>query len=216
LAEIGQILAEGDRIRFLCGELHRELVAELRWTESEARQTRDGIDLATLELTPAQMATLKLIARPDVATLLRTLDGGKRLEEATLKAIKSSSAVGLITTAGQSPEDMLQAGQALEHLWLRATELGLALHPMTSILYMFAMLETEAASIFTKAERNRLLVLQTRFDQLFPQANGQAQPMIFRLSQATAPTGRSLRYPLAQVMSYDDQSRTHNASADPQ
>jgi molybdopterin/thiamine biosynthesis adenylyltransferase len=202
LVEIGQILAAGDRIRFLCCELHRELMSELRWTAAEAQQSRDGIDLATLDLTPAQSAALKLIARPDVAALLRKLDGGQRLEESTLKAIRAWSAVGLITVAGQSPAAMLRAGQALERLWLQATALGLALHPMTAILYMFDLLYTEAASIFTKTERSRLAALQTRFDWLFPQARGQAQPMIFRLSRAAPPSERSLRYPIEQVLSF--------------
>ncbi|MDQ2996705.1 MAG: hypothetical protein M3R61_06560, partial [Chloroflexota bacterium] len=32
LAEVGQIMGAGDQIRFLCRDLHRELIAELRWT----------------------------------------------------------------------------------------------------------------------------------------------------------------------------------------
>lgn len=148
------------------------------------------------------MAALKLVARPDVAACLRKLAGGKRLEESTIKAIRHASAVGLITVDGSQPGHLLRAGQALKRAWLQATALGLALHPMITTLYMFEMLNRAVASIFTSSEQAELRALSTQFKQLFPQARGQSQVMLFRLSVAAPPSERSLRYPLGQVLSF--------------
>ena len=79
-AEIGQILGAGDRIRFLCAATHRDLFAELRWTDDAATRSRDGIALATLALDPGSQAAIQLIARPDVRDVLCRHNLGTRLE----------------------------------------------------------------------------------------------------------------------------------------
>jgi nitroreductase len=202
LAELGQIMGAGDQLRFLCRDLHRELIAELRWTSEEAQQTRDGVDMATLELTEAQRAMLQVIARPDVAAFLRELGGGAALTEIAAQSVTSASAVGLLSIAGDQPADLLCGGRAVERLWLQATALGLALHPMTAVLYMFDMVRTEAAAIFTEAERATLRALQARFYRLFPHSG--TPLLLFRIAQAPAPTTRALRRPIEQVLRFGE------------
>ena len=135
--EMGQILAEGDRIRMLCRALHRELMAEIRWTPEEAQSTCDGIDLATLALSPAQEAGLRLLARPQVAALLRRLKGGQAIfSSGTEKLVQTASAIGVLAVSGSAPEDCLRAGRAFERVWLTATP-HLALHSIASLIYVF-------------------------------------------------------------------------------
>jgi nitroreductase len=202
LAEVGQIMGAGDQIRFLCRELHRELIAELRWTSEQAQQTADGLDLVTLELTDPQRAMLHVIARPDVAAFLRELEGGTALTEIASHSVASASAVGLLSVAGDQPADLLHGGRAVERLWLQATALGLALHPMTTVLYMFEMLRSEAATFFNEAERATLGGLQARFERLFPRS--ETPLLLFRIAQAPAPTTRTLRRPIEQVLRFGE------------
>lgn len=200
LIEVGQLMGAGDQIRFLCRDLHRELIAELRWTTEEARQKGDGLDLAALELTEAQQAILTVLARPDVAALLRELGGGTAVAELATQAVASASAVGLLSITGDQPADLLRGGRAVERLWLQATALGLALHPMITVLYMFEMLDTEAAAIFTEAERVTVQGLRARFESLFPRSG--TPLLLFRLAQAPAPTTRAHRRPMGQVLHF--------------
>lgn len=202
LAEVGQIMGAGDQIRFLCLDLHRELIAELRWTSEEAQQTGDGLDLAVLELSESQRAMLQVIARPDVAACLRELGGGAALTEIAAQSVTCASAVGLLSIAGDQPADLLRGGRVVERLWLQATALGLALHPMITVLYMFEMLRTEAATFFNESERATLRGLQARFDNLFPRSG--TPLMLFRLAQAPAPNTRALRRPIEQVLRFGE------------
>ncbi|HEU5101603.1 MAG TPA: Rv1355c family protein [Roseiflexaceae bacterium] len=202
LTEVGAIMGEGDRIRFLCRELHQELMAELRWTAKASRQTRDGLDLATLELTGAQLAVMRLIARPDVAAFLRELGGGAVFAEVAAEAAAGAMAIGLLSIEGNHPVDLLRGGQAFERLWLQATALGLALQPMTTVIYMFDMLRSATASVFTETEQAALLVLQARFGRLFVQSEGDL--LLFLIGRAPAPTARSLRRPIEAVLEYGE------------
>jgi hypothetical protein len=205
LDEVGQIMGEGDQLRFLCRDLHQELIAELRWTTEDALRTGDGLDLAALELTEAQQAMLRVIARPDVAAFLRELGGGAALTKIAAEAVTSASVVGLLSIAGDQPEDLLRGGQSVERLWLQATALGLALHPMTTMVYMFEMLRTEAATIFSEAECATLSALQTRFNCLFPPSG--TPLLLFRIAKAPAPTTRALRRPIEQVLFFGEPSQ---------
>ncbi|HEY7035164.1 MAG TPA: Rv1355c family protein, partial [Thermomicrobiales bacterium] len=153
LAEAGQIAGAADRVRFFHPDLHAELVAELRWSPEDAAATGDGIDLATLELSAAATAAMRLVARSDVAVFLRSLrDGGHALETLAVKAMNASSAVVLITADGDQPTDLLRAGQAVERFWLAATELGVAVQPWTTATYLVELVRTSRATIFTPAE----------------------------------------------------------------
>lgn len=199
LAAIGSIIGEGDRLRFLCDATHRELMAEMRWTPEEAKATSDGVDLATLALSATETTGFQLLRRPAIANLLRCQEGGASLTTLSAKAINRSSAVGLISIPGWRPQEIVQGGQAIEALWLLATKLGLAAHPMTSLIYM---LQSRFDPGFTPAETAKLHNLGERFSRLFPCANAHVPLLLFRLSQGQESDLRSLRRPVNEVLTF--------------
>lgn len=202
LAEAAALIGAGDRLRYLCRELHREAMAAVRWSPEEAARSRDGLSVEALELSPAQHAALMLSARDDVAACLRELGGGRAYQERAEALVSASSAVGLVTVGGSGPASALRGGRAVERVWLQATGLGLALHPMTALLSMFDLLATSAATVFSAREREELLSLRARFDLLFEAAGDGTRVMLFRLGVAGAPSARTLRLPLEAVLTY--------------
>lgn len=199
LAEMGAVLGAADHLRALCPALHRDLIGELRWTAEEAEHSRDGIDLRTLELPAAQQVALRVGARPDVVALVRSAHGGQALQDGARQSINAAGAVGLLGVEADDDASWLATGRALQRVWLAATAEGLALQPMSSLLFMLAMLEGPDASAFNDDERQRLLTLRRRLEALFP--GRPSRGFLFRLSTALAPTARSLRLPLEAVAS---------------
>jgi nitroreductase len=197
LDSLGRILGACDRIRFLNPDLHRELVGELRFDPAEAR---DGITMATLALPPGFEEAIRLIARPDVAARLRHLGGGARLEEGAQDAVAGASAMALLSVDEDTPETWLAGGRAMQRTWLRAEQLGLGLHPMTSAIYMFDMLDGPPAVIFNAAESAELHELRTRFHHVMPKPEG-PMALLFRLTRITNPAAPSLRLPSESVLS---------------
>jgi len=195
LAELAEIAACAERLRMLHPAGHRDLVREIRWTPEEARRTRDGIDLATIELRPSEAAGLRMLREPGVARLLREWKRGRGLEKLTRKAIRAASAVGLITTPGGAPADQLTAGRAIQRAWLTATGRGLAVQPHTSAIYLFARAFGGGAPDFDAAARQELSELKARFDAVVGAERDVV--FLFRTFPGCEPPARSLRRPVA-------------------
>jgi len=203
LDELGALLGDVDRLRFLSERLHADLMAELRWSAEDARATGDGIDIATLELDAAGMAALRLLRDPAAVALLRTLDQGQRLTTSARRAVDASSAVGLLTTEGTGPAAYFQGGRAVERVWLTATKLGLSLQPMAVAPYLFAKLERGGIAAFTARERSALERLRQRFSSVFTTGTARAEVLVFRIAHAEPPGVRSLRRPVETVLLWD-------------
>ncbi|HYH79784.1 MAG TPA: Rv1355c family protein [Longimicrobium sp.] len=202
IAELASLLGAGERIRQLTRELHREMMGELRWSAEEAAREGRGVPVDALELNPAQRAALRVAQRPDVAATLRELGGGRVLQERVEKAVLRSSAVGLVTVGGGAAANALRGGRAVERVWLRATALGLAFEPVTSLIHMFEMLDGSAATMFSSREREELRALRARFDAVYQAAQGGTRLLLFRLGVAGAPSARAPRMPLEAVLAW--------------
>jgi nucleotide-binding universal stress UspA family protein len=200
---LATILAEGDRLRFYSERLHRELFGELRWTPEEAARTRDGIDVATLELTPTDFAGMQLVSRRSLIEELVKVEGGHGLGNATLKAVDAASAVCRLSVSGQDQTSHLRGGRALQRVWLEATRLGLSFQPLTALLYLFARLERGQGQGLRENERTWLQSLRDRYLRILPVEPGTSEMMLFRLSIAGPPSARSLRRPVSEVLTIE-------------
>lgn len=201
LGAVATLVGEADRVRCLCGPLHREMVAELRWSADEAAARCDGIDVATLELSEAELAGLRMISRPEVAAFLRVQDRGRALAAGRSQAlIETSSAVGLVSVASDDPAGWVAAGRAMQRVWLEATLLGLGVQPIGTVLYMLHMLDAPAGSVFLPGERAALVAQKARLATLFPHSRGRVAAMMFRLVRAPQPAVRSHRRPLSEIL----------------
>lgn len=203
LAEVGALLGAVDRFRFMCERLHTAMMSELRWSTEEALATRDGVDVATLELDPVAMAGLKILANERTARFLRSLGQGARLENGARKAIDSASAVGLLTIQGTDRRAYFQAGRGLQRIWLTATKLGLALQPMSVAPYLFLRLTRGQGKGFSEQEIASLSRLRDRFASLFAPREGWSQPLLFRLTHAAPPSARALRRQVQAILTED-------------
>ncbi len=200
LAECADILAEGDRIRFTVRELHAGLFDEVRFTAEDVARTRDGVDIDTMEMSVKDRAAVDVLARADVMATVRAQGGGAALGDSTRNAVASASAMVLMRARADAPSADLAGGRALERGWLTAAAAGLALHPLGALPYVVDLLDQPARSIFTLGEAERLRALDVRLDRLFTQESDKPSLFLFRLARAPETTRRSLRRPLAEVV----------------
>lgn len=212
MRELGLVMGAADRLRFLVANTHRELVTELRFTADDAATTRDGLAVDTLGLSPAGEVAIRLLARADVAALLRRVGGGARCEQLAHDAVASSSALGLLSAATDTPAGWVACGRGMQQLWLEAELRGLALHPMTTAIYLFETIECPSGPGFTEDEVQTLRTLRDRYYAVFPHAHGPAA-LLFRLGRIVGSSGRSLRRPTEWVLTAGtppDSSSSHS------
>jgi molybdopterin/thiamine biosynthesis adenylyltransferase len=197
-AELADIAARAERLRMIHPLGHRDLCREVRWTPEEARRTRDGIDLDTLDLSAAERAGMRMLREPGVARLLRRWRRGRALEKLGRKAVRAASAVGLVSAADGSVAARLAAGRGIQRAWLTATKLDLGVQPHTSALYLFARAFGGGAAAFAPDELDELSRLKARFDALL---DGRALPVfMFRVFPGCEPPARSLRRPVRSIL----------------
>jgi molybdopterin/thiamine biosynthesis adenylyltransferase len=201
---IGGVLAVSDRLRYLCQRLHGELVREIRWSPAEVVATRDGVDIETLELTPTDRAGLRVTSSWPVMRLVGELGGGRALEKASRRSMRASCAVGLLTTPGDSPMSFAVAGRATQRLWLEATARGFAFQPVTALTYLFASANRGDSKGLDAPALAELEQIRRRYLEVFSVLPGWSEPMLFRLTRASAPTARALRRPVEEILNFDD------------
>jgi hypothetical protein len=193
LDAITDVLARGDRVRFLSQVMHREMMSEMRWTPEEVIRTRDGIDIATLEMTPTDLAGMRLISSWSMMKVVQGIGAGRGLEKPTRKAMAAASALGLVTVEGTTKESYFAGGRALQRVWLAATACGLAVQPMAALIYLFARLERGGGVGLCDSEKKELFLLRQRYLEVLPVLADHAEIMLFRVAHAGAPTARALR-----------------------
>jgi molybdopterin/thiamine biosynthesis adenylyltransferase/nitroreductase len=200
LAELGAIVGACDRLRFLSREMHREMMREIRWSPDEVEATRDGLDLMTLELDSVERAGLRLMASWNVMRAVGTFGGGAGLEKIGKDLLPASCAAGLLTVDANSEPAFFRAGRALQRVWLRATALGLDLHPVTPITYLIARLD-RGGHRFSPSQVEEIQRLRGALERVVELPPGHVAPMLFRLVAGARPTARALRRPVQMVLS---------------
>jgi hypothetical protein len=196
LAECADIFAATERIRFLNPTLREDAIRELRWPGDDAGT---GIDVATLDLSGPESASLQLMGRSDVMELLDQWDAGGALGDYVKRALASSSAVAVVTVENASPTSYLTGGMALERVWIEAQRAGLGVQAIAPA-FLYAVQELDFDTLGGSRWANDLRALSGRFRRLLNLGTHTAVVLTLRLSHAAPPRVRSERRPLDEVL----------------
>jgi hypothetical protein len=187
-------------LRFLHPQAHYEFYQrEIRWDQFQNQKFKDGLDIATMDLTPAEYAGLKVSSDPEVVSYIRDWRGGKGFEKMSKKAVDSASAVGLITMPQFDDLNFIHGGRAAERMWLLATKLNISIQPLFSPPLFFARLIHGESEGMPGTMKDELIHLRQRYKALFPVLDTMAEVFLFRLSFANKPEVKSLRKSLEEV-----------------
>ncbi|MEO9222631.1 MAG: Rv1355c family protein, partial [Mycobacteriaceae bacterium] len=181
LHALGALLAAADRIRYLTPTLHAEMMAELRWPGQDSLEA--GIDVRTLELDEASLATLAVARRPDVMALLAKWEQGAALGADTEERVASSSALALVTVPGCSAEDFVRGGSAAEAVWVCAQAHQLAVQPISPV-FLYALNPAELAKL-SPPYVTEVAELQSSLRASAGIGDGQSIALILRVSHAS-------------------------------
>jgi molybdopterin/thiamine biosynthesis adenylyltransferase/nitroreductase len=202
LEELGALMGACDRLGTMHRAIHAEMMGGFRWTRDEAERHRDGLDIATMELTPSERAGFWLLSRWEIVECMKRLGGGAPLEDLARQCVAASSAVGLLTTPGVAPASYFGGGRALQRVWLTATRHGLALQPWTGLPYLFARVERGGGVGLAEDEVRQLRALRARYQRVLSVPADEAEVLLFRLGLAGPPAAISLRRPLDDVLTF--------------
>jgi len=196
LVHCADLLGASERLRFLSPALHKEMLGELRRPGIDSLET--GIDVRSLELEPADLATLAVARRGDVMAQLDRWNAGSALGRNAQKAIRSSSALGVVAVDRATPSAFVTGGRAMERLWLAADRAGLAVQPVSPV-FLYALQSDDYAALVGEHHSEELQQLSTEFWSAVGLGEREVAILVFRFSAAPAPTVASLRLPLTST-----------------
>lgn len=188
-----QVVGKTEKIRSLIAQAHYEFFHdEVRWTDKEALETRDGLDVGTMELTPVQEAGLHVSSDPEVLELIRQWKVGDGFAQGGIDAVKASSALCLITCDPAIPETSLALGAAILRAWISANIQGWAVHPVSAPLFFFNRAEKPNNGLDPEIIKE-IQGLKAEIDKITTILRSRRGVFLFRLSWCEPPSKRSLR-----------------------
>lgn len=198
LEEMARILGASERVRFLVPRLRHEMLSELRWPGDDLTT---GLDVRTLELPGAELALLGALRRDDVMAYLEEWDAGGGLGAPSAGAVRSSAAVAVVSVERPSMLDYLVGGTAFERLWVTAHQLGVAIQPV-SPAFLCAVQNRDFDVVGGERHADVLRRLSAELRELSGLGRRTAIAVVLRLHYAPAPSVRSIRRPLLEVVEH--------------
>ncbi len=194
-----RLIALSDRFRFEYEPFHHEIFRQLRFSAEDAEQTRDGLDVRTLELPRGAAFLLRRLRPWKRMKLINRLGLGRLLTLPSALTVWKSGALGVLSLPEPTATGFLRGGRAMQRIWLAADAEDLALQPLGSPAIFLGQLEQLEGRNLTVAHQQLSNRLGGRFRQLIPTTAGRTLLMAVRLGYSKPPRVRSLRRPAADV-----------------
>jgi nitroreductase len=192
---LSQATCINEKVIFENRSLHDFFFRHINWTKQEDIKKSVGFYLDTLELPPPAKGAFKIIKHWPALNMLNKIGFSKAVAKDNFKTHSSASGHGIIYFSDDSRENFISAGRILERIWLKATQLNLALQPMTGILYLHLRIKAGETAAFSA---NQITVIEKAYEQIAETfgLKNQTLAMYFRIGTADPPTARSSRLPL--------------------
>ena len=191
ISEAAELVACSDRLVFENPFLHGFLFDHLRWTPAEAENSRDGMDIMTLELAPQNKFIFPLLKHFNFVRLVHGLGATRLIAANARRLMLSASAAGLVSITTGSDVSWLSAGRLLERVWLEATRIGLSFHLMTGITLLLQKVREGDVAGLSKSNLRLLNKAEVLLIKLTGDAASAA--LLFRVGFCGPPSARSLR-----------------------
>ncbi len=186
---LADIAGKADKLRIFIEEGHFDLFnKELKFSEENPDDIKEGLDVRTLDLKPKDQVGFRVIKDLKAIKLVAAWNGGSALEAVSHDLVASASAAAIVTMPGFAAEDMIQAGRAVERVWLTATAHGVAFQPLLASVLHFARIVQGGGEGIPQDIQHEFLVLHREFLKIFDYSGLTEVPLFFmRLCYAEPP-----------------------------
>jgi Nitroreductase family. len=199
LKQLGQLVSDADRLIFENERIHAHLFSTIRWTQAELENTRDGLPIQSLELGRAGSLAFRGLKRWSVVNFLNRFGFSRIAAKKSVMLMRRCSAAALITAPDTSHLSFMLAGRAFQRVWLQATKEGLAVQPMTAIIFL--QLRSRLGDYEGLVGDHVAIIDKLRDDvhELHALPKDRVPAMILRIGFSSPPSVRTMRRPIPEV-----------------
>jgi hypothetical protein len=115
--------------------------------------------------------------------------------------LTGASAIGLITVPAFTSENYVSGGRAMQRIWLTAAKNNISVYPLMAPITFFARLRHGGLAGVPDLICKEIEILNTRFENLFPESKGRENIFLFILNFAAEKAPNSRRHSIDQVLS---------------
>lgn len=148
--QISKLDAKTSYIRLDHKPLHDELFSILRFTRKEMNQQRYGLTFESLEVPPIAAIFARYLQYWLINEFVSKLGLGKWVAKRLSVKLCKTGALCLLSVSKPEKVHYIQAGRALENLWLTATKVGLSIQPYGGLSQFLTKKDTDP-SFFQKS-----------------------------------------------------------------
>jgi len=200
LNRIAALDARSTYIRLEHRPLHDELFDILRFSRRELEDARFGLEFASIGIPFALVWFARLLRFPSVMKVVSRLGIGRAVARRLAARLRAAGAVCLVTARAPGPAGYVEAGRAMQRLWLEATARGLAVQPHGVLPQYLTKLDVEPDG-FTPRYAGVMRQHRDPFDSLFPAARGERPAIVLRLGRTPGhPPHQSVRLPVDRLL----------------
>ena len=204
ITKLAEIAGKSDKLRIFIEEGHFDLFhRELKFSNDAPEDVKEGLDIRTLDLKPKDQVGFRVIRDLEAIRLVSQWNGGEALEEMSRNQVASSAAVGILTMPEFSAMSMLDAGRAIERVWLAATAHGISFQPLLASVIHFARVKYgNGEGIPEKISREFSQLNHTFNEVVGLDADTEVPLFFFRLCYAEPPKLTSQRLDADDIFRY--------------
>lgn len=192
LENLARLASVNEKIVLENQKLHHFLFSHITWTEKEDKIKR-GFFIKTLELQGPQKIAFKLFNYWPILNFFNVFGVSNLVSKDNAKLYAKSGALVAITAPDALAISFLKSGITTQHFWLTATKLGLAVQPITGILFLHHRIGAGNDKEDLSSQHVNLVEdAYYKIEHIF-NTNGQPITMMFRVGYADKPSAKCLR-----------------------
>lgn len=175
-------------------ELHSLLFADVAWTKKEESNKKHGLYVKTLEFNPVQLFVFWLCRKwKNISFLNRKIGFARIVGKQNSDIYKSSGLLGLIILSNTNKETYVKAGELLQYIWLKSTDLNLGFQPVTGLFFLNEKIKIHGNSPISTENSKKITDAYDSLKDYIGINESDTILTSFRIGKARRTSGRSSR-----------------------
>lgn len=191
IARIGDAWGTNDWLVFNERVVHDALFGHIVWGADVEREVKKGLFIDTFELPPPVRGMFNILKHWPVAKVFGIIGFGNVAAKQNAENVYTkTSAIGAIMAPDFSRHSLIQAGRALQHLWLKATAQNLSMQLVMGAYYISLRAEDDKDLQLSAEARKKLSSAKKTILETFPST--ELVPIVlFRIGKGETPSALS-------------------------
>ncbi|OAI21133.1 hypothetical protein A1359_19885 [Methylomonas lenta] len=190
---LAKVIMVNDRVVFEHKEIHSFLFDKIRWNQKQIEETQDGMPVGTLGLNPIEKLFFPLMRFWWFVDLANYVGLSRIIGAKCWYNCQNAALIGQVTVQKTDSLGFIQAGRALQRVWLEAARQGLAFQPIVGLPLLIHRAQENALEAFSETHRNMLEQAKQSLFGIFGIDQSETLAVGFRIGKCKSVAEKTLR-----------------------